>query len=99
MQDYLKNKDITTKQAKILFKVRTRMENFGENFKAGKPTKPCPVCDESEDTQNHSYQCKVVSRNIIIDGKYEELFTKKIDKNVAGDIERIVKFREGYLEK
>ena len=75
------------------------MENFGENFKAGKQTKPCPVCKESEDTQSHSYQCKVVAGNISINGDYKAIFTNKIDKKVAGDIERIVKFREGYLEK
>jgi hypothetical protein len=92
MQDYLKNKEISTAQAKILFRVRTRMEKFGENFK------PCPVCKESMDTQSHSFQCKVISRNILVNGQYEDMFTSKVNKKVAEDIERIVKFREGYQE-
>ena len=98
MQDYLKNNEISTAQAKILFRVRTRMEKFGENFKGGKQTKPCPVCEESMDTQSHSFHCKVISRNISVNGNYEDMFTSKVDKMVAEDIERIVKFREGYLE-
>ena len=58
MQDYLKNKEISTAQAKILFRVRTRMEKFGENFKGGKQTKPCPVCKESIDTQSQASSAK-----------------------------------------
>ena len=99
MQDYLKCKDISVKQAKILFRVRTRMEKFGENFKAGKETKPCPVCDESEDTQSHSFQCKVVTTNIFVNKHYEDIFSTKVDRKLAKEIKRIIKFREGYLEK
>ena len=46
------------------------MEKFGENFKGGKQTKPCK---ESMDNQNHSFLCKVVSRNISVNGNYEDI--------------------------
>ena len=63
MQDYLKNEKISVKQARILFKYRTRMARFWENFKAGRPPQPCPVCKDglSVDTQRHSFNCKTLT--------------------------------------
>ena len=99
MQEYLKDKNISVPQAKTLFKVRTRMEQFGENFKGGRPTKPCPICEASTDTQSHSFQCNVINENITVDGKYLDIFNFKVDKKVAKTIENIVKFRENYMEE
>ena len=36
MQGYLKEPEVTTRQAKTMFKFRTRMDKFSENFKGGK---------------------------------------------------------------
>ena len=91
MQGYFKDSKITVIQAKILFRLTTRMENFGENFKGGRETKPCPLCDESKDTQSHSFQCSVLKLNIEVNGNYTE-------KKLANTVENIVKFRENYKE-
>ena len=64
MQEYLKNQEITATQANFLFRFRTRMEKFGENYKAGKPTRPCPVCKETPDTQTHSFECELIQQNV-----------------------------------
>ena len=98
IQEYLKKKDITPTQAKIVFKFRTRMEKFSENFKGGKPTKQCPICTETEDTQEHSFKCKVINMNIQVEGNLSDIFTLDIDKKTAKTLESIVKFRESYLE-
>ena len=98
IQEYLKKKDITPTQAKIVFKFRTRMEKFSENFKGGKPTKQCPIRTETEDTQEHSFKCKVINMNIQVEGNLSDIFTLDIDKKTAKTLESIVKFRESYLE-
>ena len=97
MQEYLKENDITLAQSRILFRFRTRMEKFSENFKGGKPTKQCPLCDEHLDTQIHSYQCKVILKNIKISGSIEDIYNQTITKEAAKTLENIVKFREIYL--
>ena len=51
MQEYLVDKNMTTSQAKAVFKFKTRMANFSDNFKAGGLTKTCPMCHEAPDTQ------------------------------------------------
>ena len=98
MQNYLKQHQITPKQARTIFKFRTRMENFSENFKAGKPTKQCPVCKESKDTQSHSFKCTVILKNIRIPSNIEEIFSQTISSDMARALENIIKFREPYLE-
>ena len=88
---------MTPVQARIMFRFRIRMENFSENFKGGKPVKQCPICDENLDTQSHSYQCKVILKNIKISGNIEDIYNQTISKEAAKTLENIVKFRENYL--
>ena len=98
MQEYLKNIQINTTQAKILFCFRTRMAQFSENYKAGKATKLCPVCNTSTDEQKHSFECKRLREQLKYEANYMDIFTSKIGKQVAVTLERIVKTRETYLE-
>ena len=97
MQDYLKQNHITPNQARTIFKFRTRMENFSENFRAGKPTRQCPVCKASKDTQSHSFKCTVISKNIQIPENFDDIFNQTISSDMARVLENIVKFREAYL--
>ena len=98
MQGYLKEPEVTTRQAKTMFKFRTRMEKFSENFKGGKATKPCPVCEKSLDTQAHSFQCNVIKESIKVDGNLEDIFSLN-NKHLAKVLENIVNFRENYMEE
>ena len=99
MQAYLKDPEVTATQAQTMFKFRTRMEKFSENFKGGRPTKPCPLCKASPDTQAHSFQCKVIQENIVINATLLEVFSQSNNKPAAETLENIVKFRENYLEE
>ena len=76
MLAFLKNKNISVKQAKMLFKFRTRMTTFSENFKGGKQIQSCPLCLNNTDMQKHSFLCKIIQENIHIKGRYEEIFSK-----------------------
>ena len=98
MQEYLKDKQISTSQAKMLFKFRTRMAYFSDNFKGGYPTKPCPLCGLSDDTQSHSFQCKIINENIKVEGTIKDIFMPTVDKKVAKTIVNIMKLRENYEE-
>jgi hypothetical protein len=81
-----------------MFKFRTRMEKFSENFKGGKAPKPCPVCEKSIDTQAHSFKCNVFKETIKVDGNLEDIFSQN-NKHLAKVLENIVKFRENYMEE
>ena len=101
MQDYLKDQAITVNQARTLFRFRTRMARFWENFKGGRPPQHCPLCSKAMnvDTQPHSFQCEVLAASININGNYENIFETKVNQKVAITVENIEKFRQPYLEK
>ena len=99
MQEYLKDQELTPAQAKIVFKFRTRMENFSDNFRGGQPTKACPVCNSSPDTQAHSFECPIVKKNVHHEAKLEDIFSTGAKREIARTLQHIVKFRENYMEK
>ena len=101
MQEYLTDRSINTSQAKAVFKYKTRMANFSDNFRAGEATKPCPLCNEANalDTQQHSLLCRVIKENIQIDTTYEEIFFSKVAVETARTLEHILKFRQDYLNQ
>ena len=101
LQKYLKSEKITVKQARILFKFRTRMERFWANFKGGKPPQPCPVCkdEQSVDTQEHSFSCKILSENMKISNNYKGIFSSEVEHEIVKSVEHIEKFRKIYMEE
>ena len=97
MQNYLKSKNISVGQAQLLFKSRTRMTFYWENYKHGKMEQKCPLCKDQIDTQTHSFNCNIVIGNIQINGQFKDIFRNNIDSQIAETIENIENFRENYL--
>ena len=56
-QEYLLNKNLTYDDIKLVFRFRTRMLNFSENFKAGRETMVCPLCNLHSDSQSLMLEC------------------------------------------
>ena len=97
IQEYLKDDRITTSQARAVFRYKTRMANLPENFKGGAETKPCPMCKDALDTQQHSFNCRVILENIEVEGQYSEVFFSKVQPQTAKTLESMLKFREEYV--
>ena len=98
MQYYLKDRKLSLRQARAVFKYKTRMANFSDNFRGGKETKPCPLCKDDPDTQRHSLLCKVIRQNITINIRYEDIFHSQVDQEVAKTLENILRFKEDFLD-
>ena len=66
MQPYFQSKIIKKFEAQKLFKFRTNMEDFSQNFKNGNENIVCKLCnDESKlDSQNHFLKCKIINELI-----------------------------------
>ena len=100
MQDYMKSANIKMQEALTLFKFRTRMADFGENFRAGATEVLCPLCSKKElDNQSHSFQCKNILNEIIVKGNLEEIYSGIISGETAKTATRIVNIRKKLLEK
>ena len=96
MQEYLELKDMSASQAKALFKFRTRMAPFGENFRGGEKTVLCPLCKKHPDSQEESFSCVQVNRLVTVRGSYKEIFRTKFSPELVQTVYNIYNFREEY---
>ena len=98
IQDYLNLENLNTKEAQTLFRYRTRMAKFGENFRANKNPILCPLCRTHLDGQKMCFEnCPVVKNNITISGNYNQIFnTSDIPSDIVQTLVRIEKLREEY---
>ena len=60
MQRYMLSDELKPKKKKLLFKSRTKMLDFGENYKGGRTHVMCPLCKLYLNKQELSYQCPAV---------------------------------------
>ena len=99
IQDYLKSNKFTTNEVRTIFSFRTRMANFGENFKNGQSQVPCPLCHLHLDSQAMAFQCSKVLEEVEVNGHYNDLFKEEIPKDLAETIVNIVEYRRKYMEE
>ena len=74
MQNYLKLKDLTVEDGKRIFAYRTRMANYGENFRGLSDPKQCPLCSTHLDNQQMAFICPQIKPNLYEAGKYKGIF-------------------------
>ena len=97
MQSYLTNCQTSIKQKITLFKYRTRMEIFGENFRNGKETVICPLCFKHPDNQESSFDCSVIRTAIQVSGNINDIFKDDIDIETIHTISNISEYRRNEL--
>ena len=99
-QKYLELANLNKNEAQTIFKYRTRMAKFGENFRGNKSFVICPLCHTHPDSQKMSYEnCPVLVKNIKIPGEYEDIFKTYIPKYVVQALMDIEKFRDEFLSQ
>ena len=96
LQDYLEN--MSANEAQTVFSYRTRMANFKENYRGPGGPQPCPLCNLHLDTQSLSFQCPLVKNNVKLEGKYNTIFSNKIDKTLVKTLLDINRFRKEFME-
>ena len=74
MQNYFKYTDIKNSEKRTMFKWRTQMENFGENYREGRDPVICPLCSCHLDNQILSTQCEVIKRELKFKEDIKDIF-------------------------
>ena len=92
MQSYFKTGEISTKEAKTVFKYRTRMAQVKANFSSQYLDLYCPECSLDLDTQKHLLEHTEQQNNAYI---YEKLFTN----GDYQDKRNLVRIMEDVLSK
>ena len=98
MQQYLELKTLTKREAIVLFKFRTRMAPFGENFRSGQVVKICPLCSSHVDSQEESFNCLTLKRFLSIEGNYKNIFSSNIPHELIKTLYKIYSYRKEYQE-
>ena len=95
MQDYLKVNKLSAVGGKTLFRYRTHMANYGQNFGS---TDICPLCGLHLDNQFMAYyNCQVIKDNVNIRGEYENIFKDEVPADVIRSLIAIDKFRKDKI--
>ena len=98
MQKYLKYEGVSVNQKRGLFKWRTRMEQFGENFRAGQDPIPCPLCRNHLDNQALSIQCAVIRKEMNPSKNIDDIFKDDICMETIETVTKITKCRKKLIE-
>ena len=99
MQKYLRLEDCDAKGARTLFKYRTRMALYGENFRQNDTPVSCPLCDQHLDNQAMAFNnCQVTKLNVLIQGQYTDIFKQTIPKKLVKTLQQIDEFRKENIE-
>jgi len=64
IQNYLVDNRLSIEEKKLVFKFRTRMCNFGKNFRAGRVVTSCPLCNLHLDCQFQFLHCHYVRKEL-----------------------------------
>ena len=99
MQRYLKLKNMTPEDARLMFAHRVRMADYSENFRGGAGPKLCPLCHTHLDNQKLAFACPELSQLLNTLGKYENVFRNDIYKETLLNIKTITNKRKEKYQK
>ena len=97
MQNYFLREDVKIEQKRLIFKYRTRMAEFGENFRAGRHTVMCPFCDLHLDSQDLGAKCLIMKTHMKIIGNISDVYSEHISNGTIETIEKISEYRKQNL--
>ena len=83
IQQYLENEDLTLDQKRLIFKYRTRMENYGENYRGARGPVICPLCRLHPDSQEMSLKCPIILAEFNPKVEIEEVYQDTINLVLA----------------
>ena len=98
-QNYFLREDLSNKQKLLIFRLRTRMADYGENYKGGKEQIMCPLCYLHRDSQEMSYFCPEITNNIKMLGSQEDIYSNDIKIETIQSMEKVEEYRKNCLQE
>ena len=99
--DYLKLAQFTPDLASLLFKFRTRTymvkNNFRNNYRNTNII--CPLCEISDDTQEHIFRCYQLKKSYTVKFKPEDIYSNNSVTllQVAKELKQLTNIRQSLL--
>ena len=88
--------DLKNGQKRLIFKLRTRMAEYGGNFKGGREKVMCPYCHLHLDSQDISYKCPVIKEEVKVIGESEikDIYSSHVKLETVETLEKIEEYRK-----
>ena len=99
IQDYFQNSQISVENKSDIFAFRTRMAEFGENYRGQGEYVICPFFCNQRDSQSHAFQCEGVMNRTTITGNYSDIFETDIPITTCFTLTKIRTIRNTFLEE
>ena len=101
LQTYITQPGLTLLQRRNVFLARTRMLNFGENYRNGRSNVYCSLgCADKLDSQIHCFtECIFIKNEISINFKYEYIFRKNVPQKTCTDLSEVLKVRNNLIDE
>ena len=96
-QKYLTMKDVRIDQVRNIFRYRTRMADFGENFRGNQDHKMCPLCFKHYDSQSLSFQCEFYKDKMEININMSDIYRDEISMETVKTMCKMMKLRKKHL--
>ena len=98
MPQYLKDGNILAVGGRTLFRYRTHMANYRQNFGNNNGPVNCQLCGLHLDNQYMAfYNCHIIKDNVDIKGKYEDIFKQSVPSDLVNTLVKIEQFRKENL--
>ena len=88
MQSYFLHQSINPKVMRLIFRYRTKMENFSENYRGSNGPKLCPLCNVHIDSQELSFSCNEIKNEFTITVLYSEIFEEDLKMETIETIKK-----------
>ena len=100
-QKYISLKGARIEHIRNIFRFRTKMARFGENYKSNndQTQAPCPLCFNHLDSQSLSFQCEFFKDKLRISCNMNDLNKDDISLDTAITITKMMELREKQLEE
>ena len=96
-QKYLTMKNAKINHIRNIFRFRTRMANFGDNFRQKNYQIMCPLCHNHVDSQSLSFQCNYYKDKMKIHCDMKDIDTPEVTLETAITVTEMMRLRENEL--
>ena len=100
-QKYISLESARIDQIRNIFRFRTKMARFGENYKSNNDQvqAPCPLCFNHLDSQSLSFQCEFFKDKLRISCNMNDLNKDDISLDTAITITKMMELREKQIDE
>ena len=98
-QKYLSLKGARIEQIRNIFRFRTKMANFGDNFRNNRASLVCPLCKKHYDSQALSFQCEYYRDKLEITCNMSDIYCDEISLETARTITDLMNLRAKQIEE